>query len=133
MGADQFLPCSADEVADVQEALGGPPSVVLECVGAEGMLGKAVHHAAPFGRIVSLGFCTAPDPVIPALASYKCLSLHFSVGYSMREFIYIANEMDKGHCDPKASISRTIALDDLPAMMQAMRGEHGETKVHVVI
>lgn len=132
MGADALVPFGADELAEVVEALGGPPSVVLECVGAEGMLGKAIQHAAPFARVVSLGFCMTPDPVLPAVAAYKCLSLHFSVGYTMREFTYIADAMDKGHCDPKVSITTTVALDELPAMLKRMRGPHEETKVHVL-
>jgi len=30
----------------------------------------------------------------------------------MREFIYIADQMDKGHVDPKAIITRDIALTE---------------------
>lgn len=131
MGADVFVGYGETEVAQVIEALGGSPRVVFECVGVEGMLGKAVMHAAPFGRIVSLGFCTTPDSVVPGMASYKCASIQFAVGYSMKEFLFIAAQMDKGHCDPKAIISREIALADLPAMLAALRGPHQETKVHV--
>ncbi len=131
MGADALLPFGPDEVGEAEAALGGSPSVVLECIGAEGLLGKAIQHAAPFARVVSLGFCTAPDPVVPAVAAYKCLSLHFSVGYSMREFIDVADAMDKGHCDPKASITATVPLAALPATIERLRGNHAETKVHV--
>ena len=113
--------------------LGGPPDVVLECVGAEGMLNKAVMHAGPFGKVVSLGFCTAPDPVIPGMASYKCASIQFAVGYSMKEFHYIADQMDKGHTDPKAIISSTVPLEALPETMAMLRGPNEETKVHVTM
>ena len=132
MGADALVPFGPDERGQVQAALQGPPSVVLECVGAEGMLARAVEHAAPFARLVSLGFCTAPDPVIPALAAYKCLTLHFSVGYTMREFTYIADALDKGHCDPKLSITATVGLDQLPATLERLRHPNEETKVHVL-
>ncbi|WP_298199819.1 alcohol dehydrogenase catalytic domain-containing protein [Novosphingobium sp.] len=131
MGADALVPFGPDEAGEIDAALEGAPTLVLECVGAEGMLGKAIQHAAPFARLVSLGFCMAPDPVLPAVAAYKCLSLHFSVGYTMREFIEIAHAMDKGHCDPKASITATVPLDDLPATLERLRGTHDETKVHV--
>ena len=56
---------------------------------------------------------------------------HPVVGYSMKEFIYVAEQMDKGHCDPKAIITNDIALIDLPAMMDVLRGPNEETKVHV--
>jgi threonine dehydrogenase-like Zn-dependent dehydrogenase len=131
MGADAFIAYGDNEVGEVIEALGGSPQVVLECVGAEGMMTKALMHVAPFGRIISLGFCTAPDPLIPAMGSYKCATIQFLVGYSMKEFHYIADQMDKGHCDPKAIITSDIPLVDLPSMMDLLRGPNNETKVHV--
>ena len=131
MGADAFVSYGDNEIGEAVEALGGSPQFVFECVGAEGMLTKAVMHVAQFGKIVSLGFCTSPDPVIPGMASYKCAAIQFAVGYSMKEFHYIADQMDKGHCDPKAIITSDIPLVDLPAMMDRLRGANEETKVHV--
>lgn len=77
MGADAFVPYGQQEIGEVREALGSPPAIVFECVGAEGMLAKAIEHATQFGRVVSLGFCTSPDPIIPAIASYKCIAIQF--------------------------------------------------------
>jgi L-iditol 2-dehydrogenase len=131
MGADAFVKFGDNELGEVIEALGGPPDVVYECAGAEGMMGKAIQHAKLYGEVVSLGFCTDPDPVIPCMASYKCVTLKFRVGYTMREFIYVADQMDKGHCDPKAIITNDIPLVDMPRMMDLLRGPNEETKVHV--
>jgi threonine dehydrogenase-like Zn-dependent dehydrogenase len=131
MGADAFVAYGEGEIAEVQQLLGGAPQFVFECVGAEGMLSKAVMHAAQFGKIVSLGFCTAPDPIIPGIASYKCVSMQFAVGYSMKEFLYIADQMDKGHCDPKAIITDEVSLAELPSTFDRLRGPNNETKVHV--
>jgi threonine dehydrogenase-like Zn-dependent dehydrogenase len=133
MGADAFIAYGDNEIGEVIEALGGSPRLVFECVGAEGMLAKSVMHVAQFGKIVSLGFCTSPDPLIPGMASYKCASIQFAVGYSMTEFHYIADQMDKGHCDPKAIVTNEVALIDLPATMTKLRGPNEETKVHVVM
>lgn len=131
MGANAFVPYGENEIGEVKEALGGSPRFVFECVGAEGMLSKAVMHVGQFGKIVSLGFCTSPDPIIPGIASYKCAAMQFAVGYSMKEFLYIADQMDKGHCDPKAIVTGTTTLADLPATMDRLRGPNTETKVHV--
>ncbi len=131
MGADAFIGYGENEVGEVIEALGGPPQLVFECVGAEGMMMKSIMHVGQFGKVVSLGFCTSPNPVMPSLASYKCAAIQFAVGYSMKEFHYIANQMDKGHCDPKAIITNDIGLADLPKMMDVLRGPNEETKVHV--
>lgn len=133
MGADAFISYGDNEVGEVIEALGGSPDIVYECVGAEGMLSKAVMHATLYGKVVSLGFCTHPDPVMPAMASYKCVTMQFLVGYTMRDFFYIADQMDKGHTDPKAIITNEIVLDAMPAMIDTLRGPNNETKVHVRI
>ena len=133
MGADAFVPYGENEIGDVIEALRGQPQFVFECVGAEGMLAKSVMHVAQFGKVVSLGFCTTPDPVVPGMASYKCASMQFAVGYSMNEFLYIADQMDKGHCDPKTIVTNEVSLTDLPAAMARLRGPNEETKVHVVM
>jgi len=131
MGANSFVAYGDAEIGEVREALGGAPQIVFECVGAEGMLSKATMHADQFGRIVSLGFCTSPDPILPSIASYKCVSMQFAVGYSMKEFVYIADQMDKGHVDPKTIITSDISLAGLPAMFGVLRGPNDETKVHV--
>ena len=131
MGADAFVTFGDDEMAEAMEALGGLPDVVIEAVGVEGMLDKAVLHARPYGRVISLGFCTHPDPVLPAMASYKCVTVQFLVGYTPEEFRYIADEFDKGHVDPATILTRTVPLDALPAVMAELRGPNEDTKVHV--
>lgn len=131
MGADAFVEMGENNAGDVAEALGAPCDLVYECVGSPGLLSKAITFVRPFGKIVSLGFCTAPDPIIPALGAMKCATLQFLVGYGMGEFLYIADQMDKGHVDPKAIITRQIALADLPAMFDTLRAPNAETKVHV--
>lgn len=131
MGANAFVTFGDNEIGEVVEALGGAPDVVYECVGSEGMLSKAVMHASLYGRIVSLGFCARPDPVMPAMAAYKCVTMQFLVGYTMQDFRIIADQMDKGHVDPKAIVTSTIGLDALPSMFEALRGPNHETKVHV--
>lgn len=140
MGADAFVPYGDNEIGEVIEALGGQaPRFVFECVGAEGMLMKATMHVAQFGKVVSLGFCTSPDPVIPGMASYKCASMQFAVGYSMKEFIYIAEQLDRDAIaqanlpDVKQIVTSQIGLTDLPGMFDTLRGPNEETKVHVCL
>lgn len=131
MGADAFVAFGPNEVAEAVEALEGLPDLVVEGVGVPGMLEKAIHHARPHGRVVSLGFCSMPDPVIPALAAYKCVTVQFLVGYEPADFVAIAEGFDKGHVDPARIVNRRIALTDLPAAVAALRGPNEDTKVHV--
>lgn len=131
MGADAFITYGNQEIGEVVDALGGAPQIVYECVGSEGMLSKAVMHASIYGKIVSLGFCTHADPVMPAMAAYKCVTMQFLVGYTMRDFLYIADQMDKGHTDPKAIITGEAPLADLPAVFEKLRAPNNETKIHI--
>ncbi len=133
MGADAFVQYSDNEVSEVIEALGGSPDIVFECVGVEGFLNKGVQHARILGQVISMGFCTSPDPFLPAMAGMKGVSLQFPVGYSMTDFHYVADVMDKGHVDPKILISSQVSLNDLPAAFDKLRGPNSETKVHVTM
>jgi L-iditol 2-dehydrogenase len=85
-----------NEVNEVVEALGGPPDIVFECIGTQGFLMKGIQHARTLGRVMSMGFCTSPDQVVPAVAGYKGISLQFPVGYSLKDFHYVADVMDTG-------------------------------------
>jgi threonine dehydrogenase-like Zn-dependent dehydrogenase len=131
MGADVFVQYGDNEIGEVAEALDGPPNIIFECVGSPGFLTKGIQHAAPFGQVISLGFCTEPDPVLPAMAGMKGVSLQFPVGYSLKDFQYVADVMDAGHADPKMLISTVVTLDDLPATFERLRGPNTDTKVQV--
>ena len=71
------------------------------------------------------------DPVLPAMAGMKGVSLQFPVGYSLKDFQYVADVMDAGHADPKMLISTVVALDDLPSTFERLRGPNSDTKVQV--
>lgn len=131
MGADAFVQYGDNEIDEVVEALGGQPDIVFECVGNPGFLAKGIQHARDFGQVLSLGFCTLPDAMIPAMAGFKGVSLQFPVGYSLKDFRHVADVMDAGHADPKMLISSVIALEDLPATFERLRGPNTETKVQV--
>ena len=131
MGADAFVTSGEAEDQAVVAALGGGPDLVFECVGSPGLLGAAIRHACTLGTVVSMGFCTKPDPIIPAMAGYKGVSLLFPVGYTLADFHQVADLMDKGHVDPKLMITSVIGLGELPAALAALRGPNTETKVHI--
>jgi threonine dehydrogenase-like Zn-dependent dehydrogenase len=122
MGADTFVTYGDREVGEVVEALGGSPQFVFECVGAEGMLSKSISHAGIFGKVISLGFCVSPDPLVPAIGAYKCVSIQFAVGYSMTDFLYIADQMDKGHCDPWSEFPADGGTYSSESALEALAG-----------
>ncbi len=131
MGADALVLFGDNEVGEVVEALGGPPDIVFECIGNPGFLAKAIQHARVFGQVISMGFCTSPDPIVPAMPGFKGVSLLFPVGYTLKDFHHVADVMDAGHADPKMLISSVVSLADLPAKFEQLRGPNNETKVHI--
>lgn len=131
MGADGFEVLGEGEAERINAALGGPPDVVFECGGAVGMLGKAADLAKVNGLVVSLGFCTAPDAIIPALATMKQLTYKFSYTYTKAEFAHCATVMDRGFVEPRLMISETIPLDAFPAKLEEMRSGLPVTKLMV--
>ena len=133
MGADAFVAPSAGEdlAALVARELSGPPDVVFECAGQVGLLGQAVHCVKPQGDVVSLGFCTSPDAVLPALATWKEVRILFSMTYSVQEFAYVAESLAAGNVVPRALITSTVSLKEFPATLDALRGPSEQVKVMV--
>jgi (R,R)-butanediol dehydrogenase/meso-butanediol dehydrogenase/diacetyl reductase len=68
MGASAFIVEGENALAEIGQALGGPPHVVIEAAGVPGVISRAIEVAAPGGRVVGLGYCVTPDSVVPAVA-----------------------------------------------------------------
>ena len=131
MGADAFVTSNDDEVAEVVAALGGSPDVVAECIGVTGALHKAVAHAGLMGRVVSLGLGASADPVVPAAAGMKGVSIQYPVGYAMEDFHETARAVLDNEIDPQLMISSVIPLEDVPVAFAALSGAHNQTKIHI--
>lgn len=132
MGADQFVGAGEGEGESIRAALGGPPTIVVECVGTAGMLARAIGHAGTLGHVISLGFCTDPDTLIPAVAATKGVTLHFPVGYALADFEAVARVYDAAHANPALMITSRCTLASVPDTFARLRGSHAETKVHVM-
>jgi threonine dehydrogenase-like Zn-dependent dehydrogenase len=131
LGADGFVQFGDGEAERIAEILGGPPDVVFEAAGAVGLLGKAVELVRPNGLIVSLGFCTSPDPILPSFATWKQVRIAFSMAYTIQEFQYCADVLAAGHLEPRTMVTETIGLDALPDMLEQLRAGSNQTKVQV--
>jgi threonine dehydrogenase-like Zn-dependent dehydrogenase len=131
MGATAFEPLGEGEAERAAAALGGPPDVVIECVGAVGLMHKSIELVRPGGTVVSLGFCTQPDPISPSLATWKQVTIKFSFSYDLREFQHCADILDADLVRPWMMISETVSLDAFPAMFEALRGGADQTKVQL--
>jgi threonine dehydrogenase-like Zn-dependent dehydrogenase len=131
MGADAFIEDAADAQANISAAFTGEAEVVLECIGSPGQLGRAIGLAGPFAQIVSMGFCTVPDALVPALAAFRGVTLSFPVGYTRHDFEASVDAMEQGQTNPRLLVTDTVPLSTLSATLDRLRGDHGETKVQV--
>jgi threonine dehydrogenase-like Zn-dependent dehydrogenase len=131
MGADAVHRFGTDDPIALEQALGGLPDIVAECVGKAGMLNTAIDHVRPAGTVVSLGMCQQGESIVAARCTSKEVRLLFSFGYSVAEFNETASAFDSGHVRPELMVSDIIALEDLPATIEGLRSGHKSLKIHV--
>jgi threonine dehydrogenase-like Zn-dependent dehydrogenase len=131
MGAKAFVRLDGEAAASIGATLGGAPDVVFECAGAASALSTALDLVRPRGQIVSLGMCCHQSSVLPVLAAYKETRWLFPVAYTKREFDEAAALVAAQSISPAEMVGRTIALDDLPDTIEAMRRGSAGAKIHV--
>jgi (R,R)-butanediol dehydrogenase/meso-butanediol dehydrogenase/diacetyl reductase len=78
-----------------------------------------------------MGFCTSPDPILPALAIWKEVRILFSMTYDLQEFQFVADTLAAGHVEPRDMITDRISLDKLPEMLETLRKPGPQVKVMV--
>ncbi len=133
VGASAFIAKSevADVAAAVRDTLGGAPDVVFEAVGLPGAIADAIDYVKPLGTVVSLGFCSVPDTFVPVAALTKEVRLLFSMCYDKQDFQYTADVIAAGDHRPRAMITSTVGLDELPRKFESLRGASADCKVMV--
>lgn len=113
------------------EELGGPYDVVFECVGAPGLLDACAGVADHHGRVVVAGVCAEPDPFLQLVPLLKELTVTFSVYYSPEEFRTVIDAFGSGRIDPAPLLSRSVGLDALDGLFDAMAAGSDELKLAV--
>ena len=131
MGADAAVRLDDPDPEALAQALGGPADVVAECIGEPGMIGLAIDKVRLGGAVLSMGMCSLPETILPAMNTFKEVSLHFPLAYSIEDFTETIRTFDAGKVRPEHMVSKVIGLDEFPAMLEAMRGPHEELKVQV--
>lgn len=133
MGADAFVAPDPDQrlPRQVAAALGGPPDVVLECVGLPGMIQTALDCVRARGLVVVLGFCTTADSFHPAAAVAKEARINFAVLYDRREFEITVDALEAGAPEVGRMITDVVSLDETPAAFEALRQRTHQCKVQI--
>ena len=103
------------------DALAGKPDIVFECVGAPGMLMSAIDQVAIEGTVMSMGFGTARDHVLPAIASAKAVTVRFAMAYDIADFREAVRIMATDDSPFRRIVTRRIALEDAPGAIEELR------------
>jgi 2-desacetyl-2-hydroxyethyl bacteriochlorophyllide A dehydrogenase len=129
LGASDFIVSGDNPVGEAIEALRGAPSLVFEAAGVPGTIEQAMQVVAPRGTVVVLGWCTVPDSFVPALYLMKQVRLQFSMTYTVGEFHRTIDVLEGGAVEPRAMVSRTVSLDDLPEAFESLRSASDDCKI----
>jgi len=130
IGADVAVATSDDPEA-LQRALPVAPDVVVECIGKPGELQRASELVRTGGDVISLGMCTVHDPVVPAFSAFREVSLHFPICYTPEDFAETLNAFDADEIRPEIMVSEVFGLDDVPSLIEQMRGPHDHLKIQI--
>lgn len=125
MGGDRFVTEGDAAADDVRAYLGGPPDIVFEAAGVPGVLPRAIELVRPQGTIVALGFCMQPDPIVPAKALMKDVTLRWSIIYTREDFAACADALDREGALARAMVTDTVGFDAAPAAFEAFRAGKG--------
>jgi len=133
LGADMFLvPEEGVAPADTAAAaLGGPPDIVFEAVGAEGMIDQAIRSVRVQGVVVVLGVCSHYDRWAPLYGLHKEIDLRFSVVYDRAQYEVCIDAMEQGDVTPRAMVTETVGLEGMAEMFEALRNRSPQCKVMV--
>ncbi len=110
-------------------AAGGPPDVIIECVGAPGLLQQCIEMAPQRGKIVPVGVCEQPDSIMPFFGLVKELNIQFAIAYTRDDFDTCVAMLAEGRIDVAPMITDVVDLEALPDAFEALRTPSHQCKV----
>ena len=132
MGASAFVQLGEGFAERLADSLGGHAAdIVFESAGKPGAIATALECVGNRGTVVSSGMCLALDSFVPGFAVMKQARLQFSMAYLAKDFRDSVAALEAGHVEPRAMVTRTIALDHLPETLEALREPGADCKVLV--
>lgn len=129
MGAHVFIADPMDPVGSAERALGGKADIVFECVGIPGLIAQAVEQVRNRGTILLLGLCTRPDTFNSFAMLSKEVRLITSAFFNRGEFEAALDALNRGAAEPRALVTDTLRLEEVPAGFEALRKRTHQCKV----
>ncbi len=113
-----------------EHKLGGS-AVVLECVGAPGLIDRLVSEAEFMSRIYCAGGWYTGDTLRITEATRNGLTLQFGGGPMPQDWYGVLDAVVEGRLDPMPSVGRVIGLDEVPDAIEQARRAEGPPRVVV--
>jgi (R,R)-butanediol dehydrogenase/meso-butanediol dehydrogenase/diacetyl reductase len=126
-----FDPTGGPVAAGIFEAMGGGPTVVIECSGRPGLIEQAIEMAAVDGRVVVVGICLQDDTIFPFWGISKELDVRFSIYYGREDFTDTLDALDARRLDALPMVTETISLGQLPERFARLERDPDAGKVIV--
>jgi len=103
--------------------------VVIEAVGAPGLIQQALAAMRFRGRVVVAGVCMGPDTIQPFPAITKEASVHFVLAYEKDDFQYTIDMLEAGRISPQPMVTSQVALEDVPGAFETLATPCEQCKV----
>jgi (R,R)-butanediol dehydrogenase/meso-butanediol dehydrogenase/diacetyl reductase len=126
-----FDPNEGSLPARVFEAMGGGPTVVIECSGRPGLIEQALEMTGVDGRVVVVGICLQDDVIFPFWGISKELDVRFSIYYGREDFTDTLDALDRRGLDALPMVTETVSLEQLPDRFARLERDPDAGKVIV--
>lgn len=111
------------------DVTGAAPDVILECVGAPGLLQQCIEMAPYGGKIIPVGVCEQPDAIMPFFGLVKELNIQFAIAYTKDDFETCVAMLAEKRIDVSPLVTDIVSLDELPEAFEALRTPVDQCKV----
>jgi (R,R)-butanediol dehydrogenase/meso-butanediol dehydrogenase/diacetyl reductase len=110
------------------ERLPGGAGVVIEAIGAPGMIERALGAVSFRGRVAVAGVCLGTDTIRPLPSLLREATLHFVLAYEKDDFQFTVDALARGRVDALPMVTRRCGLEEIPAAFAELggSGEHGK-------
>jgi len=108
--------------------LPGGAGVVVEAIGAPGMIQRALSAVGFRGRVIVAGVCLGSDTIQPLPSLLREATLHFVLAYEKDDFQFTVDALAAGRIDALPMVTRRCKLAEIPAAFAELRthSEHGK-------
>ena len=128
-GATAMVDAKGDVGEQFQAVAGGPPDLIIECVGVPGMIGQCIA-LAPYGcEVIVVGFCNHPDSIMPALAMINEITMKFVIAYTKADFQFVVDMIASDRINVEHMVTDIVSFDEFPDSFEALRNPSDECKV----